>query len=110
MSVHGIKETKEALVLGVALIKAGKSALANGKIGIEDLPYLFSLISPLQAAIEGGYKIPAELADLQPEEWDELLSVAAPIIDLVTPDALEDFVWKALAAVKLLLESIGLIK
>jgi len=50
-----------------------------------------ALYSPLQAAIEGGYKIPAELSDLQPEEFDELLKTAAPMIDLVTPDALEDF-------------------
>jgi len=46
MSVHGIKETKEALVLGIALIKAGKSALADGKIGIGDLSDALGLILP----------------------------------------------------------------
>ena len=107
---YGIKETKEALIFGLALSKGLKSALADGKIGIGDLDEAFGLLSPLQKAVEGGFMIPMELADLQPGEWDELIATAKPLIEDVTPDQLEALVWKALAAVKLILEAVGIIK
>jgi hypothetical protein len=110
MSQYGIKETKEAIVFGIKFQTALRSALADGKLGIGDLDEAFSIIAPLQAAIEGGWKIPLELADLQPGEFDELLAVAAPLVQDLTPDALEPYVWKVLSGVKFILEGIGLIK
>ncbi|MGA1561059.1 MAG: hypothetical protein ACO390_18820, partial [bacterium] len=72
MSVHGIKESKDAVKFGVVLVKNTKSALADGSIGLGDIDEAFGLLAPLRDAVQGGYKIPQELADLQPGEWDEL--------------------------------------
>lgn len=106
----GIKETKDAVLFGLALQKALKVALADGDLDFADLSQAWSLLGPVKAAVEGGEKIPAELADLQPEEWDEIILTVSPLVEDLTPDALEDLVFKSLAAVKLLLEGIGIIK
>lgn len=109
-SVHGIEETKEAIIFGFLLQKSIESALADKKIGIGDIDELIRLIKPLRDAIDDGWKIPMELADLQPDEFDELLKTAAPLVTDLTPDALEPYVWKVLSGVKFILEGIGMLK
>lgn len=109
-SVYGIKETEEALLAGVALRKAVKASLADGKIGIGDIPYLLDVIEPVKKAVEGGYKIPQEISDLEPGELDRLLAILRPLIEDVTPDELEPLLWKILSAVRMILEAVGILK
>lgn len=96
----GIKETKEAVKFGVAVIKAGKDALADGKVGLGDALALWPLLSGVAEAVQGGAQIPKEHADLDEGEFDELVGEVKGLIADLTPDQYEAIVWAALALVK----------
>lgn len=110
MSVYGIKETEDAIVFGVELRKAIRASLADGSIGLGDIGHAVKVIPSLRDAIEGGYKIPQEISDLQPGELDRLLAILRPLVEDVTPDALEPLLWKILSAVRMILEAVGILK
>jgi hypothetical protein len=106
----GIKETKDVLKFGILAEDAIAAAKADGKIGFEDLGLVVGLVGPLNGAIEGADQIPAELADLDAGEFDELVAVAKETVNDFTPDDWEAYVWAQIAAAKEFLIAIKLIQ
>lgn len=68
----GTKELTEAVDLLLDTGLALKSALADGKVGLEDAVLLMRLVPKVGPALEGIGKIPAELKDLSAEEAEAL--------------------------------------
>ncbi len=64
----GIQETLEVLNLALATATVVKAAKRDGTINVWDAPLLLQLIAPLNAAVKGGEKLPAELADIDADE------------------------------------------
>jgi len=77
MEKKGIENTKEVLVLGFTAGGVLKSAMADGKIGLEDLGLLMQLIPVAGPAFEDIGEVVSEFKDLDEEEAKELLSFAA---------------------------------
>ena len=96
----GIKETKEVLKFGILAKDAIIAAKADGHIGFEDLGLVVGLVGPLNGAVQGSDQIPAELADLDEGELDELIAVAKETVNDFTPDNWESYVWAQIAAAK----------
>lgn len=92
----GIKETKEVLKVGLLLQGALKASLADGKFGFEDIAQFIPLLGSVSGAISGADQIPSELADLDGEEFDELVAVVQETIEDLTPDKWEPTIWAAL--------------
>lgn len=105
----GIKETKEVLKFGILAKDVIVAAKADGKINLGDLGLVLPLVGPLNGAIEGAEQIPAELADLDAAEFDELVALAKDTVDGFVPDDWEAFVWAQIAAAKEFLVASGLI-
>jgi hypothetical protein len=59
-----MKELKEALSFGIALGNGLGKSLEDGKIDFTDVINLWKAINTANAAIDGAFKIPAELAQL----------------------------------------------
>jgi len=72
----GTKETKEMLLFLLGLGNALGRSLEDGKITIGDLTNLASPILDSAEAFAGSNEIPAELADLDFEEREDLLKYA----------------------------------
>lgn len=72
MDKLGTKELKDVLALALAMVKVGRGALADGKVGLEDLAGLLQVLPKVQGAIEGLTEVPAELKDLDGAEAAEL--------------------------------------
>jgi hypothetical protein len=70
-----IKETKEMLLFIIALFRALKMSISDGKITFFDLQYFLNVILRLPAACSGIQIIPAEIHDLSQEEISELLAL-----------------------------------
>jgi hypothetical protein len=96
----GIKETKELLKFGILAKDVFVAAKADGKIDLGDLGLVLPLVGPLNGAIQGVGEIPAELADLDEGEFDELVALAKETVDGFVPDDWETFVWAQIAAAK----------
>jgi len=82
----GIKETKEVLDLGFALGGAIKQGLSDGKLGVEDLGLLMTLIPTLGPAFDGIGDVPAEFKDMDSDEAKELLEYAGQKLGAVFSD------------------------
>ena len=85
----GIQQLKEVVKVGLDIGKA----LSDG-IGIEDVTALLGL----PAAIEGITDVPAEIADLDDEEKEELKQFVQDNFDLPDDD-LEAFIESAISVV-----------
>lgn len=99
-----VKNTKEALDLVLALYKAGDGALADGKLGFDDLAQLMAVVPKIGPAVADMGKIPQEFADLDSAEAAELVAhVAAGLAlqDEKAKDVLD-------AALKVLVAGYGL--
>ena len=72
--LKGIKETKEAVDLGLGLAKALKAAKADGKIDVADIAHLIPLLSVASTAVDGADQVVAELKDLSEAEAAELIT------------------------------------
>lgn len=70
----GIKETKEAVVFGVALANVVDQELSNG-FQVGDLFAMIPTLTKAPAAISGAGQIPAEIRDLDENERLELVAV-----------------------------------
>lgn len=68
----GVKELKEVVDLVLEVGAVVKSALADGKVGLEDATLVFRVVPKIGPALEGIKGIPAELKDLSVEEASEL--------------------------------------
>lgn len=108
--VHGIKETKEALEFGLLVVKIAKDVIKDGKPGLGHLILLPKLISSGLTAVKGSHLIIVEAGDLESEEVDELVEIARPMLEDLTPDELEPVMWQTIASIKQLCEMVGLVK
>jgi len=70
---RGIKETSEAFSGGIDL---AIKIIEIRKEGLSGLPKLASLYGEIQAAIQGGDQIPAEMKDLDSEEIKALIKLS----------------------------------
>lgn len=97
MEQYGIDETIDLF----EAIKAFKNQLElakadDGQVTLSDWPLIMGMVGPLQAAIEGGDKIPQELNDLSADEIDTLTEKFGEIIE--NPAAMQLFQGLSLAA------------
>jgi hypothetical protein len=83
----GIKETKEAVDLVLAVAKIVVEATKDGKVDAQDLGLLIALIPVVQPAVEGANQIAAELKDLEVAEATELAAHVAAKLALPTEKA-----------------------
>lgn len=74
--LYGIKETTELFALGFALAKAGKDALADGKVNLLDLGAVIPVLSTVGPAIESVALVPQELGELDEQDSKSLLDFA----------------------------------
>lgn len=93
-----IKNLKEVVSLVLSGVTAVKSAQADGKIGLEDLALLITLVPSLGPALEGLSDVPAELSDLSAEEVAELAAmvIAAQSVDDAKAKALISGAFKVI--------------
>lgn len=84
MKKVGIKNVKELMVFGMQLGMAGKKAMDDGKLSIEDLGLMVKVFPHIGPAIDGISEVPAELKDIDAEEAEELLLEAARQIPGIT--------------------------
>lgn len=68
----GIEGTKSVLLLVITGVNTIKSAKADGKIDLNDLGLVLSLIPKIQPAIDGIGEVKTEISDLSMEELAEL--------------------------------------
>lgn len=104
MEKLGIKETKELVDAVHTAIKAGKTALADGKIDIQDLGQILVLIPAIQSAVDGAKEIPSELKDLDSAEAAELVThvmTGLAIDDAKAREVIEKSLKVAVAAYEL---------
>jgi hypothetical protein len=96
---EGIKETKD-LVIAIASIGAAtaKSLDGDGKISLTDAANYFPALMKLPAAVAGISEVPAELADLEPSELEELQQTLVDEFD-VPQESVKELVEDSLKAV-----------
>jgi hypothetical protein len=75
--LHGIKETKEAVLGAVALANACVAIAADKKLGLDDLSHLMMALPKVIAGLDGIDKLPAEVMDLSSAEGAELVAAVA---------------------------------
>lgn len=105
-----IKETQEAMVWVLTLGVAAKNSLADGKPDFGDINEFFPVLMSLNKAIDGAEKIPAEIADIDKAEYDQLVEAAKPYVEELSPDAIEPVIFGSLKIIKDLLSLFGLLK
>ena len=103
-----IKDIKEALKLGFALIGVIKESKENdGKIGIDDIGNLFKLFPLVNPAIDGADTIVLEIKDMDAAEAKELMVFASAELGGKLADAeLVNKIEKSLKAVVALFEAV----
>lgn len=69
----GIKETKEVVVMGLALAKSIADCVKDGNFSSGDIFSLIKVIPKIAPAVKDASQIPSELGDLDAAELDELL-------------------------------------
>lgn len=74
MEKLGIKETKELVDLAIKATQSGFEVMKDGKVGIEDLGVVMSLIPYVGPGIQDANKVVAEFKDLDAEEGAELVA------------------------------------
>jgi hypothetical protein len=83
----GIKNTLELFDLGLAVAKAGKEAMADGKVNLFDVGVLLPLFPKVAPALADAEQVAAELKDLDESETAELLAYAKTKLPEVIDDA-----------------------
>lgn len=79
----GTEQLKDAVLTVCKFVTAIVDSIADdGKIGLSDFPKFISPVVSLPAAISGIGEVPAELADLTPEEKSELVELVKEELDL----------------------------
>ena len=101
--MSGIKETSELLKFAARLGGAIDKTLADGKVTVTDTQFLFDPLFAAGSAFTGFAEIPAELADLDDEEANELVAVIENELDIandVAEGLAEDGLALAIAIVQ----------
>jgi len=105
MSQYGVQETKQVLDLAFAGAKAVQDALADGKIGLEDLGQLLPIIVAAGPAIDNISMVPKEIKDLDAAEAADLMLYMKKHLDPMVGDAeLQEKIEKGLALALALVE------
>lgn len=92
----GTKETEDLLIFVTRLANSIDKTLADGKVGVTDVQYLFDPLLAAKAAFEGVNSLDDELADLSDAEASALVDLVARELDL-TNDASEELAEEGLA-------------
>lgn len=109
MSGVNINETKDVVVLLCTVANASVEALADdGKITITDMFKFGGAATALFPALSGISAVPAELADLDPIEKEELIALVKE--ELALEENVEAVVEKALQIAGQIKELIDLVK
>lgn len=98
---YGIKETKECLDAGFAVLRAVKSSMEDGSISYLDIGNLIIVFPAIGPALENIAAVPKELSELSSEEAGELLAHAATQLGLAISEP--KLVSKINASLKLVL-------
>lgn len=78
----GIKELSEALVFAISMGEALEMALADKKLGLEDLGLLVVPFTKAPDAVDGFGKIGAEIKDLDATEMAEIKQLVKTQLNL----------------------------
>lgn len=70
-----IQQTTDVVLFGITLSKVIKADLADGKFDIIEIAKLVTLYGPAMQAIEGISEVPAELADIDSAEAEQLFGL-----------------------------------
>lgn len=84
----GIEGLKAEVDFGFAVFSAFQGAKAGGKIGVENLGLLLTLVAPAQKAFEARLSLGAEVKDLSVEEAGQLANHVAVKLGVVNDAAL----------------------
>lgn len=95
MAHVSIKETKELVGFALFTVKAVGTSMSDGKIGFEDAWRMIELLQKAQPAFAGVAEVPAEIADLDSAEVDELKKYILSEFDIPN-DQLESVIKDAL--------------
>jgi len=98
----GVQATKAVILFLASLGAAVKSAQADGKIDLADLPHLMGPIMSITPAIANAKLLPAEFKDLSLEEKNEVVAFFKEKFDLPN-DKTEALVEDAFDAVLVVL-------
>jgi len=90
----GLKETKEAIDLAIALGRGIEKSLGDDKIDFTDIPNFIPATMVLFSAIDGIEDVPLEFNVASKEEIDELKAYVQSQLDL-EDDKLEAFIEDA---------------
>lgn len=108
--MYSIQNTKEVLDFAFAGAGAVKSAMADGKISLEDLGYLMPVVMTAGPAFQDLGKVPKELGDLSEEEAKEVLEYASSKLGvLITDPQLKVKIDKALKVALALAEFLAVL-
>lgn len=102
----GTKELKDALALAMSLHMAYDKSMEDGKLSVTDFTNLVDPMMKLLPALEGAKSIPAEMADLDAEEKEELVAWMKANYDL-RDDELEAKIEAGLAVVVHIAQFVG---
>lgn len=84
---YGLKETKEALDLVLAVYKAQGAVRADGKIDLNDLPHVMAILPVLSPGLDAVALVPKELGDLDSAEASELIAYVGSKLVVDSPKA-----------------------
>lgn len=99
----GIQELKEMLKFMIDLSMAVDKADADGKFDLADVAFLIGALGSATPAFQGISQVPAEIADMDQAELQELYDYIEAEMHL-GHEKTKEHVLKGLAAVKTLVE------
>lgn len=73
----GIDDLKKVVVLMTRAAKSGFEIMADGKVDLNDIPYLLELLGPIQDAIPAFKSAYLEAFDIDSEEGLDLVATVA---------------------------------
>lgn len=108
--MYSVKETKEALAFAFSLAEAARKALADGSIGITDVPYLIPAFMAAGPALQGMSNLPRELGDLSNDDALELMQFADSMLPGLVAQDLQRKINAGLRAILAVTELISELK
>lgn len=107
---YGVKETEEALELGLAVAQAVKGAKGDGSINAGDVVHLIPVVAKVGPALSDVEKIPKELGELDKEDATALLAFAASKLPGLGDEKLVAVAGKSLAVAVAVAELVSELK
>ncbi len=95
MAKVGVESLKAVVDLGLALVEAGVKISADGKVSVEDIGAVLAVIPAIPPVVALAPALPAEAADLDPEEGAEL------VVHVMAKLAIDDAKARAVIAASL---------